>query len=365
MPTNSLLFIPDISGFTEFVNKTEIEHSQHIISELIENIIDSNHLNLEISEVEGDAVFFYKSEDVPDVEKMYGQAKKMFLQFHSHLKLYESQRICQCGACSTASKLSIKFIVHSGQVGFTTIKNNKKPFGTDIILLHKLLKNNIPNKEYVLFTYPYLLHGHHENGAIFNEKLLDGSSHYEKIGQVKYRYLSLSALHELVPEPPPIALPVKMKNPIVKEHIFDLSLMEAYENISNFEWKKKWNTDPQDFKFEEGKVNRIGTRHICVFKSGKAEFESVTNDFGKGNIVYGEKLLKFPLANDFILYFILHPEGEKTKIRMEIHYRPYPLIGWLLKPIISMNIKKLNRNFIHSFSKLESLNKKEISVVIK
>jgi len=29
----TFLFIPDISGFMEFVNETEVEHSQHIISE--------------------------------------------------------------------------------------------------------------------------------------------------------------------------------------------------------------------------------------------------------------------------------------------------------------------------------------------
>ena len=32
----SLLYIPDISGFTEFVHQTEIEHSRHIVSELLE-----------------------------------------------------------------------------------------------------------------------------------------------------------------------------------------------------------------------------------------------------------------------------------------------------------------------------------------
>ncbi len=364
MPANSLLFIPDITGFTEFVNKTEIEHSQHIISELLENIIDGNQLNLEICEVEGDAVFFYKSEDVPGLEKIYAQAKTMFLQFHSHLKLYESQRICQCGACLTASKLSLKFIVHSGEIGFTNIKNSKKPFGTDIILLHKLLKNDIMLSEYILFTDQYLLNKHKEKGAFLHEKLKDGHSNYEKIGLVQYRFISLSDLNELVPNPPPIIHPAKMKDPAVQEYIFDLSLMEVYEYISNFEWKKKWNTETKDFKFEEGKVNRIGAKHICIFENGKAEFESVTNDFGKGNIVYGEKLMKFPLANDFIIYFILQPEGEKTKIRIEIHYKPIPFIGWLLKPIINMTIKKLNRNFINSFSKLERVNKKEISSVI-
>lgn len=203
MPSNSLLFVPDITGFTEFVHKTEIEHSQHIISELLENIIDNNQLDLEICEVEGDAVFFFKQEEVLGVEKIYMQAKRMFLQFHSHLKLYESQRICQCGACSTASKLSLKFIVHSGEVGFTNIKNTKKPFGVDIIVLHKLLKNNVKHGEYILFTNQYLSNGNSEKRNFLREKFRDGQSNYENIGLVQYQFISLSDLHELVPNPPP------------------------------------------------------------------------------------------------------------------------------------------------------------------
>ena len=40
--TSSLLFLPDISGFTEFVQNTEVEHSQHVISELLEVLIEAN-----------------------------------------------------------------------------------------------------------------------------------------------------------------------------------------------------------------------------------------------------------------------------------------------------------------------------------
>ncbi len=36
---NALIFTPDISGFTRFVNETEIQHSQHIIEKLLEVIL--------------------------------------------------------------------------------------------------------------------------------------------------------------------------------------------------------------------------------------------------------------------------------------------------------------------------------------
>lgn len=360
----SLLFIPDITGFTEFVNNTEIEHSQHIISELLEKIIDSNEISLEVSEIEGDAVLFYKTNDVPDLGQVYQQAKKMFLEFHSHLKLYDSHRICQCGACSSASRLSLKFIVHSAEIGFTTIKNNKKPFGSDIVLLHKLLKNSVNYGEYILLTHQYLDEREEEVKQLSQLNFEDGVSDYESIGLVNYRYFSLAGLYKEVPEPPPIELPKKMKNPITNEYIFDLSPLEAYEYLSNFELKLNWNVGVNEFKYKKNKVNRIGTKHICVFDKGTAELESVTNDFGDGKLVYGEKVTKFPLANDFTFYFILEPLEDKTKIRTEIHYRPLPVVGWLLKPIIGMNIKKINQNFTNSFSKLKRFKKMVVSEAI-
>ena len=55
-----MLFIPDISGFTRFVNEVEIEHSRFIIQQLLEVLIKANEVGLEISEIEGDAILFYK-----------------------------------------------------------------------------------------------------------------------------------------------------------------------------------------------------------------------------------------------------------------------------------------------------------------
>ena len=36
MPDYATILIPDISGYTEFLSKTELDHSSHIISELLE-----------------------------------------------------------------------------------------------------------------------------------------------------------------------------------------------------------------------------------------------------------------------------------------------------------------------------------------
>jgi hypothetical protein len=98
MDNGGLPFIPDIRGFTKFVNDTEIEHSRYIIGELLENIINSNQIGLTISEIEGDAVLFYRFGKTSSLEEIYSQVESMFCNFQRQLKNYESRRACRCSA---------------------------------------------------------------------------------------------------------------------------------------------------------------------------------------------------------------------------------------------------------------------------
>src|SRR6266404_2775774 len=73
------IFMPDISGFTRFVNSVELEHSRHIIAELLGLLIESNPMQLKISEVEGDAILFYSLGEIPDLNDVYIQVEGMFI----------------------------------------------------------------------------------------------------------------------------------------------------------------------------------------------------------------------------------------------------------------------------------------------
>jgi Protein of unknown function (DUF2652) len=152
MDSKGLLFIPDISGFTEFVTNIELAHSHHIIQELIEVLIDENVMGLEVSEIEGDAVLFYKFGDSPELSLIYEQVEKMFCAFHKHLKIYELSRTCHCNACTSAVNLTLKFITHYGEFTGYKVKNFFTLIGKDVIVAHQLLKNTIDKHEYWLVT---------------------------------------------------------------------------------------------------------------------------------------------------------------------------------------------------------------------
>ena len=86
MQNLAFLYIPDISGFTKFITQTEIEHSNGIISDLIEVIIKSNFLDLKVSEIEGDSVLFYLLGKPSMLAEIIDQSKRMFIDFHVMLK---------------------------------------------------------------------------------------------------------------------------------------------------------------------------------------------------------------------------------------------------------------------------------------
>jgi hypothetical protein len=203
MADTALIFIPDISGFTRFVTKTEAQHASHIISELIEVILESNQLGLALSEIEGDAVLFYRLGRPPSVEELVAQARRTFLDFHQFLKIIDRDRVCQCGACTAASGLSLKFVTHYGELDEVRIHDFLKLMGSDVILAHRLLKNDVPGDEYLLLSSAYL--GTQETPVAPVDDWVRLHPHVERIdefGEVRLHYVPLGVLLAQVPEPP-------------------------------------------------------------------------------------------------------------------------------------------------------------------
>jgi hypothetical protein len=268
---SALLFMPDISGFTQFVNETEIIHSQHIIQELLEILIESNELGLQVGEIEGDAIFFYKLTDKPDLNSLARQVEKMFTRFHQHLKLYDHRRICPCGACKTAVNLTLKVVAHFGEVTPMAVKEHKKLFGKDVILIHRLLKNDLNKKEYFLFTESLTSNEKQglETPAWFDPKR--GSQNYD-LGQVQFSFSDLSSLLSKIPEPAfattkfssktTVALSDEQSVELPMEDLF--SIMIEHLQTGNWETRKKDNVKAGE------EIYSLGAKHTCLLTNDSA-----------------------------------------------------------------------------------------------
>ncbi len=197
MGNQALIFIPDISGYTQFITQCNLEHSKKIVFNLIDSIIASNQMGLKLSEIEGDAVLFYLDEEIPEREQIIQQAQKTFVDFHSSLRAMTENVFCDCpcDACTTASGLTLKFIVHFGECKVVSYNGFTKLIGRDVILAHRMLKAAVPQREYILFSEQYLdLAGSKEP---VGEEWVSYHSHkdqFKDFGEIGSQYIPLSPL---------------------------------------------------------------------------------------------------------------------------------------------------------------------------
>lgn len=145
-----LIFIPDISGFTKFVHDMDAKLGKEIVSELLSIILNHNRLNLKVSEIEGDAVLFYRYGTLPSLEELMDQYERMLIAFRKKLTEFMSQRKID------DLNLSLKLIVHAGIISEYKLYGFKKLYGDAVIQAHQLLKNNIPSHNYILITSEFL-----------------------------------------------------------------------------------------------------------------------------------------------------------------------------------------------------------------
>ena len=197
--TPTLLCIPDISGFTEFMSDTEISLSAKVISSLLNKVIYANEIDLKVSEIEGDAVLFYKHGELPDLNKLIDQCihfyDQFYLQLHALFKKHKKHKESE----NIPDMLGLKIILHYGkQVSSVAIGKNIKLMGEDVITAHRLLKNKVPLKEYILLSET-LLNEYQYSDIKENFKwgsLLKKDTHYEHIGDIAYRYIDLKPLQQ-------------------------------------------------------------------------------------------------------------------------------------------------------------------------
>lgn len=192
----AIFFIPDMTGFTKFIKKADLREGSEFLHDLLEVIIDSNMLRFKVAEIQGDAILFYKLCDPLSYREIEQQAKKTFLDFQETLAKLEAEHPRLKGV----RKLTLKIIVHYGMVSTMKIKGNLKLIGTDTVIAHRLMKNNIKDKEYLLLSESYCKTQSADPKEIFDWSVIHtGKMHYDHLGEVKYRYLSLSPLRERIP----------------------------------------------------------------------------------------------------------------------------------------------------------------------
>ncbi|MEJ5102562.1 DUF2652 domain-containing protein [Chryseobacterium sp. MYb328] len=170
-----IILIPDFSGFTEFVFNTKLYTGEYIVRQLLSTLIDMNDQYFEISEIEGDAILFYRYDENPSYQNISKMLWKMRNAFNRKIKELSK-------SLSTTIDLSLKFIVHYGAFSQYNIGSFRKLYGKPIVEAHQLLKNGWAEKpSYALFSNSFLENTNNQEAG-FNED----QHHLPEVGMIHY-----------------------------------------------------------------------------------------------------------------------------------------------------------------------------------
>lgn len=286
MAESATILIPDISGYTEFLTKTELVHSAHIINELLEAILAANS-DFVLSEVEGDALLLYRKGKPIEADALVRLCLGMFESFHKQIKIIERDSLCQCGACKTATNLNLKFVVHHGMVQEIKVMQFTKCSGLDMVVAHRLLKNRIGSDEYILATPscfdPASLG--QSPGALAWER---SSEEYPAIGKVEFQHASLAGIRKTIQDPAPRPSPVvELGDDTVAVEI-DAPMLKVYQLVIDLDQRPRWLAAVERLD-RPATTERIGLRHTCIFHGLTVEWVAVKSDVGDDEITYVEE----------------------------------------------------------------------------
>jgi|SRR5215211_7081785 len=324
MENKGLLFIPDISGFTRFINETEIDHSRLIIQELLELLINSNQLGLEVSEVEGDAILFYKFGDSPSLDELYLQVENMFCAFHRQLVSYEYRRFCQCKACISAVNLTLKVITHYGEFTGYNVKNFQKLLGKDVIVAHQLLKNDIQQHEYWLITKPV---SPKDPPPLAEWMQWNTSVKQTENGEIQFRYTRLSPLKEnILPQPVPALHLEKKKKMFSLSREYKTTIIPLFHASGDFSYRSRWQQGVKEVEELSHFLPRVGMRYRAVLENGSSVQYASSYSFSAEHIEFSETVEE----DQSIFYYTLQKTGEQTTRLTVDYYLPKNIVKELL-----------------------------------
>lgn len=195
---HGFLVIADISGFTSFVAKSELDHSQGILAELLELLMEKFQPVMTISKLEGDAIFAYAPESTfSRGETLIEFIESIYVAFRDRLVSMKQATTCTCNACRNIPMLDLKFFAHCGEYFVQQVSNMRELVGSDVNLIHRLTKNHVSEatgwRAYILLTERCLAHLqlHLEDARIQIET-------YEHLGEVRTYIIDLRQRYQAI-----------------------------------------------------------------------------------------------------------------------------------------------------------------------
>ena len=116
MANKGFFILTDISGYTEFLTESELEHAHDILQSLFDAQLQHINFPLKISGFRGDAIFMYTPETCfVNPQSFIETLENLYVVFSDTLRQMQFNTTCQCNACKNMGKLDLKMCIHYGE----------------------------------------------------------------------------------------------------------------------------------------------------------------------------------------------------------------------------------------------------------
>ena len=139
-PETGYLLIADLTGYTAYLSRSELEHAPAIAGDLLETIVGRLDPPFRLAKFEGDAAFLWVEDGRADGSLLADAVEASYLAFRRRLRSIDQATSCDCNSCRLAPRLDLKLFVHHGAYVRSRIAGRDELAGSDVILAHRLLK---------------------------------------------------------------------------------------------------------------------------------------------------------------------------------------------------------------------------------
>ncbi|MEA2623326.1 MAG: hypothetical protein QOH61_2236 [Chloroflexota bacterium] len=137
------MLIADITGYTSYLSGTEIDHAQNVLEDLLETVVAKLAPPFAVLKGEGDAVFLFAPAGTVSGAVLLDALDSCYFGFRRRLRDVSQATSCECNACVLIPRLDLKFVIHAGQAIRQSTFGSGDLMGSDVVLLHRLLKNHV------------------------------------------------------------------------------------------------------------------------------------------------------------------------------------------------------------------------------
>jgi hypothetical protein len=201
--------IADITGYTGYLSSSELDHAQQTLTALLNLLIRQTKPPLVISRLAGDAVISYGlREGFLQGQTFVEVLEQTYVAFRRAIELMVRNTTCPCNACRNIGALDLKFFVHYGQFAVQKLDAHEELVGSDVNLLHRLLKNHVTEctgiRAYTLYTDPAIRQLGLEESL---PNLVRQEEEYEHLGTVEVWVQDMHPVWEAHREEPQTIIP--------------------------------------------------------------------------------------------------------------------------------------------------------------